>query len=194
MKKIELILSIVGCLGLSACSDEMETIVAPEFANEDICCTSDDLLSLRADDAYDWQVLFPETRTSVNTITLHGYSSKTSSGNKKVYVQKNLATLMGISSQIYIMEYVTAYQDITITGLSKTSLYSPLDSPLCGVKPNGEGWEDRGYVAGSPTDEGKIRMTSMCVHIISDLSGRSYDLWYPCKPEKFEWQYTLVNL
>lgn len=132
-------------------------------------------------------------RSSVNTISLNGYSSKVSGGNIKVAISKTLANLMGIANQIYIMEKVTVYQDIKIESLGSTSFFSAADSPLCGIDPNDTNYK-RGYSSSSPDSKGNIRLASKCIHIISDLSGRNYDMWYPCKPENVQWEYNLINL
>lgn len=180
---------------MSGCTDDA---VLSEYTEQTDYLTSDELFQQGQIDCYGWESSSNKgintSRSSVNTITLQGYTSKSSTGNQKVLVQKSLADLIGISSQIYILEYVTAYQDFRISGLGSTSFFSTAASPQCGVDPNGKSWADRGYSASTPTSDGDIRLSSKCIHVISDISGRSYDKWYPCKPEVFEWNYTLVNL
>lgn len=194
MKKLLFIFAILSGIALSSCSDDAEVIVTDI---DDISLTSDDLLEQDMSEFDGWTSSSDNTaasRSSVNTITLKGYSSKTSSGNQKVYILKDLANLIGISSQIYVVEYITAFQDFTISGLGTTSFFSTADSPLCGVDPNGKDWTIRGYAASSPTPNGEIRLSSKCIHVICDMSGRTYDKWYPCRPEQFLWNYTLVNI
>lgn len=180
---------------MTSCTDD---VVMTEFTDVMEYVTSDDLFDQGQLDFIGWKSSSNgETncsRSSVNTITLEGYTAKSSTGNQKVLVQKSLADLIGVSSQIYILEYVTAYQDFKISGLGATSFFSTADSPQCGVDPNGANWAVRGYSASTPTSDGNIRLASKCIHIICDISGKNYDKWYPCKPEQFKWNYTLVNL
>lgn len=133
------------------------------------------------------------TRSSINTITLYSYTSKKSSGNKKYAFGNTLLNLMKLPNQIYIAEYVTVNQDISISGLGQTCFFASIESPLCGLNPNSQDYE-RGYVADAADANGNITMTTKCIHVICDLSGRSYNKWYPCKPEDLQWQYNLINL
>lgn len=160
----------------------------------------EELLQQESKDFFGWKSSSQEsstlmTRTSVNTITLYGYSSKVSNGSKKVIISRNLADLMGIARQIYVMENVIAYQDIRIENLGITSFFTTANSPLCGIEPNSTDPNYvRGYSSSSPDDDGNIKLATRCIHVISDLSGRNYDLWYPCKPEEVQWKYNLLNL
>ncbi len=192
--------AIALCLTLADCSNDSDFIT--ENPSQEQTCDFNSFEELFLQDATNFigwessssQNSSPQkTRSSVQTITLNGYSSKVSGGNKKVAISKKLANLMGIASQIYIMEYVTVYQDIKIEGLGLTSFFSTAESPLCGVDPNSTDYK-RGYSSSSPDSEGNIRLASKCIHVISDISGRSYNKWYPCKPEDVQWKYNLVNL
>lgn len=133
-------------------------------------------------------------KSSVNTITLYGYTSKKGGGNKKVLLGQELANAVGlIAGQIYVLEYVTVYQDIKIEGLGSTTFFSTADSPLCGIEPDRTDYK-RGYNGSTPDSSGNIRMTTICIIVKSDLAGRTYNKWYPCKPEDVQWNYKLVSL
>lgn len=197
MRKFFYFLIITTCSVLVGCSSDSDII--SEDLNQDCNFSSfEELFRQDAKEFAGWKSSSQEspelqTRASVNTITLTGYSSKTSGGNQKVLILSGLADLMGIMSQIYIMEYVTAYQDLRIEGLNETSFFNTVNSPLCGLDPNGTNYK-RGYGCSSPDENGNIRLATKCIHVISDMSGRSYDMWYPCKPDELQRIYNLVNI
>lgn len=93
------------------------------------------------------------------------------------------------------MEKVTANYKLTIDGLSTREVrFSAVDSPKCGLYPDFTDEESdlRGY---SVSQKGNIvTLATKMVHVISDLSGRSYDMWYPCKPAELEWCYNLYTV
>lgn len=196
MKKF-VYLWVLFCAALMSCTESADMQEDLNSENSDFC-SSDDLYFKGAYEFFGWlpsyERIEPMSRSSVNEITLNSYTSISSGGNQKVLVLKDLADVIGVSSQIYILEYVTAYQDITISGLGTTAFFSSVDSPLCGVVPNGKNWGEIGYSSSTPDANGNIRLASKCIHIISDLSGRNYDLWYPRRPENFQWIYNLVTL
>lgn len=194
MKKVIFCLATLLGIALSGCSDNADIIAAN---TDDTDFTSDDLLRQGVNEYAGWQSssnYIESSRSSVNVITLQGYTSKESEGNQKVYILKDLANLMDISSKTYIVEYVTAYQNLRISGLGSRCYFATTDSPLCGTVPNSNSWEKRGYLSSIPTADGEISLTSKCIHVICDMSGITYDKWYPCKPEQFKWNYLLINL
>lgn len=132
MKKVGFV-AIALCLALAGCSNDSDLI--SENQSQEQKCDFNSFEELFLQDAANFQgwessssqeSSTPKTRTSierssVKTVTLNGYSSKVSGGNQKVLIGKTLANLMGIANQIYILEYVTVYQDIKIEGLGSTS-------------------------------------------------------------------------
>lgn len=143
--------------------------------------------------------LFTKSRATNTDITVYGYTTKSSSGNKKVIISKNLASHFGIVYQaanpIYILERVTAKYELTIDGLStKKVRFSSNDSPKCGLYPDytDDDLDSLGYTV---TQKGNnVTMTTSLIHLVSDLSGRSYNRWYPCKPEELEWNYSIYSV
>ena len=112
MKKVIFCLAILLGIALSGCSDNADIIAAN---TDDTDFTSDDLLRQGVNEYAGWQSssnYIESSRSSVNVITLQGYTSKESEGNQKVYILKDLANLMDISSKTYIVEYVTAYKNL----------------------------------------------------------------------------------
>lgn len=200
MKKIFYFLTLTFMSVLVSCSNDSEIIienVSRDQTHDYISIEElfqEDSVIFRGWESSSKESFTPKTRSSVNTITLYGYTSLLSTGNRKVILGSQLAGLMGITNQIYIAENITAYQNIRIEGLNdNTSFFATVTSPLCGIDPNSTNFE-RGYSASSADPDGNIRLASKCVHVISDLSGRSYDLWYPCRPSEFQWIYRLINI
>lgn len=156
--------------------------------------STEELLNTAGEDFSFWQTSEDGTvsRASSTTITIYGYSSQNSGGNYKLLISSEIANALSISKTIYIAADVTCYMDIKIEGLGTSSFFSPVSSPLCGLMPNGP-THTRGYTNTTPDADGNIRFATNLIHIISDLSGRSYDMWYPCNPADIQWIYSIVQ-
>lgn len=200
MKKVFYFQTITLCSVLVSCSNDSD-VVSEDLSQDQTCdfYSFEDFFRQDSEDFLGWKSssqdssFVPMTRSSVNTFTLNGYSSKVGGGNQKVFIDNTLANLMGIPRQIYVMENVTLYQDIRIEGLGSTSFFNMVESPLCGVDPNGLYYK-RGYSSSTPDSNGNIRLVTKCIHIISDIAGLNYNMWYPCKPEEVQWKYNVINL
>jgi len=196
MKLDLFIFSAISCIAIVSCSQDDAVLVSVTPAAE-TPMTSDDLLTLNFEEFKGWDSSNEAdlvSRASVNVLTLRGCTSLQSGGNEKIFIRSDLANLIGISSQTYILEHITAYQYTIIPGLGPSLFFAPADSPLCGVDPSANNWAVRGYTCSSPNANGEVTFTSKCLHIISDMSGRSYNIWYPCKPDDFLWNYNLVSI
>lgn len=200
MKKNNFMLVIATSLTLSSCVNDSEYLFEkPTVQHARVYHSFDEMFSQDSQHFIGWESSSttknnePIALSSVNTITLNGYSSKMATQAQKTILGSTLCKLIGIANQIYVVEYVTAYQDITIQGLGTTTFFSTVDSPLCGMDPNNSDYR-RGYSSSTPDANGGIRLATKCIHIISDLSGRSYNMWYPCKPEEVQWKYNLINM
>lgn len=74
---------------------------------------------------------------------------------------------------------------------NRTTKFSIIDSPKCGLYPDytDEEYDLCGY---SYTQRGdNITLSTKVIHIISDQSGISYDIWHPRRPEELEWVFNL---
>lgn len=135
-----------------------------------------------------------KTRTSYNSITIYGYKSL-SVEKRKAYLGKELATRVGLYDQIYVGEIVTATQEVSISGLSSGQvLFAPLSTNSnCGLFPDftNDELDLRGYSAVQKGDV--ITMATKTIHIISDLNGKNYNIWYPCQPAQLAWDYMIIN-
>lgn len=193
MKKI-IIISIFGTIFFASCnSDEENLDFKKENAIIENAISSDSLFSIGNEKFATWSSnsnATAVTRSSITPFTVYGYSSYTSTGNRNVRITKDLADKMGIYRQIYIMETLTVYYDLTISGLNTTNYFAYADSPNCGIDPNNS--SNIGY---SHSQSGtNVKLATKLHHIISDLSGRPYDAWYPCKPAELQWNYSLIIL
>lgn len=142
------------------------------------CQTSEDVVQTRA--------------VSPTLFTIYGCTSQKGGGNYKYLIPAEIANALGIARGIYVAENVTCNTEIKIDGLGASKFFSPASSPLCGLMPGGSNFT-RGYTNTNPDSEGKIIFSTLLVHIICDMSGRNYDMWYPCKPANIEWNYNLVQ-
>ncbi len=197
--KLNYFLSLLfGFSLLSSCNSE--DLVESEISNnvntyEDVI-TVDSLLSIGNEKFSSWNPSpkieeAVQTRSSVTTITLTGCTSQTGEGNYKLLIGQAWASALGIPNQIYIVENVTCYQTLTIKGLEdRTCFFSSAASPNCGFDPND--LNKRGYSDSRHGDV--VTMVTKIAHIKTDMSGRNYDRWYPCKPSDLKWNYDLINL
>ena len=197
--KLNYFLSLLfGFSLLSSCNSE--DLIESEISNninsyEDVVIV-DSLLSIDNEKFASWTPNPKiedaiQTRSSVTTTTLTGCTSQTGGGNYKRLIGPIWASALGIPNQIYIVENVTCYQTLTIKGLEdRTCFYSSAASPNCGFDPND--LAKRGYSDSRHGDV--VTMVTIIAHIKSDMSGRNYDRWYPCKPSDLKWNYDLINL
>ena len=135
------------------------------------------------------------TRGVSTDFTVYGYTTTSSTGNIKAIISKELASRMGISRQIYVMEKVTAKYELTVNGLNaREVIFSPINSPKCGLYPDytSDEMDLRGYSILQKGDN--VTLATTMVHIICDMSGRNYDQWYPCKPAQLEWCYNVYSI
>lgn len=196
MKKFFLLFGLsVTLSNFTSCdnSDDFET--APKTTEEAI--TFEHMLTDENASFSSWERSPQTTRTrGVSTdFTVYGYTTKSSTGNRKVSIGQELASHMGIQSQIYIMETITAQYELTIDGLSDKKIrFSPNDSPNCGLYPDYTNSELdlRGYSISQKGDN--VTLATKMVHVICDLAGRNYNRWYPCKPEQLEWNYNVYTV
>lgn len=135
------------------------------------------------------------TRASSTDFTVYGYTTKSTTGNKKVSIGKQIATAFGVTNGIYIVETITAKYEISIDGLKDKKVYfASVDSPNCGLYPDftNDELDERGY---SVSQKGnKITMATKIIHLVSDLNGRNYNKWFPCKLDELEWNYNIYSV
>lgn len=185
-------LTITGCL-----SDNNELLSEVEqnnYLQSAKVLSTEEFLNMGMVDISLWQTSESGTvsRASSTPITIYGCSSQISGGNYKYLIPSEIAKALGIAKAIYVAENVTCYTDIKIDGLGISKFFSPAPSPLCGLMPGGSNFA-RGYTNTIPDAEGKIKFATLLVHIICDMSGRNYDMWYPCNPANIQWNYAIIQ-
>lgn len=186
-------LTITGC---SSDNDEsmLEFEQSKKVLSNEVLST-EDFLKTGTEDFSSWQTSEDGVQTravSPTLFTIYGCTSQKGGGNYKYMIPAEISNSLGIARGIYVVENVTCYNEIKIDGLGTSKFFSPASSPLCGLMPGGSNFT-RGYANTNPDSEGKIIFSTLLIHIICDMSGRSYDMWYPCKPANIEWNYNLVQ-
>ena len=190
MKKFYLfIVLIMSCIYGCSHNDDEKCVTEQEVDLRD-AISWDEFISSNNTDFIEWDSSPSLMRFVGNNITLYGYTSQVSSGNKKVILDQSVATALGIPRKIYIMELITVYYNLTIPGLSSGScFFSPASSPNCGMDPNNN--SHIGYA--SSIDGNNVTLATKLVYINSDLSGVYYNMWYTRSPSNLEWNYILIN-
>ena len=204
MKKVILFVAITAALTTFTSCDNSEEFGSEANLSENVQDLTGESISFMnwiGDDSVSYKswerspLSSARTRSNSTDFTVYGYNTTSSTGNRKVMIGKELASRMGIYNQMYIMEIVTAKYELTINGLSaREVIFSPINSPKCGLFP---GYTDdeldlRGY---SNTQKGdNVTLVTKMIHVISDMSGRYYDQWFPCKPAQHEWCYNVYSI
>ncbi len=203
MKKVILFVAITAALTTFTSCDNSEEFGSEANLSENVQDLTGEAISFMnwiGDDSVSYKSwerspLSARTRSNSTDFTVYGYTTTSSTGNIKAIISKELASRMGISRQTYVMEKVTAQYDLTINGLStREVLFSPINSPKCGLYPDytRDEIDLRGYSILQKGDN--VTLATTMVHIICDMSGRSYDQWYPCKPAQLEWCYNVYSI
>lgn len=192
-------ITILASLTFTGCSNDNDesTIELNQDKNvlSNEVLSTEELLKTGTEDFTSWQTSEDalQTRAVSSTLfTIYGCSSQKGGGNYKYMIPTDISNVLGIPRAIYVVENVTCYTEIKIDGLGTTKFFSPASSPLCGIMPGGSNFT-RGYTNTTPDSQGKIIFSTLLIHIISDMSGRNYDMWYPCNPTNIEWKYNLIQ-
>lgn len=189
MKESVFIVMIICCI-FGCSNNDAEKSVTREDVDLGDVISWDEFISSDSVDFTKWDSCPSSMRYVGNNLTLYGYTSQVSSGNKKVILDQYIATALGIPRKIYIMELVTVYYNLTIPGLSSGScFFTQAPSPNCGMDPNNN--TNIGYA--SSINGNNVTLATKLVYINSDLSGVSYNMWYTRSPSNLEWNYILIN-
>lgn len=193
MRKYILISLWGACICFTACqNDKTETIVSvipQDFISEDSLFKLGNLQYGEWMNPQSYSYGRP-TRTSVTPVTVSGYTSYTSTGNRTTILRSEIMDALGIPHKYYIVNIYTLEYKIVIPGLNSTSFFSAEDSPNCGMNPL-----DMSLIGYSSTQANDtIKMVTKVEHIISDLGGINYNLWYPRNMNNVEWNYTRIDL
>lgn len=130
-------------------------------------------------------------------IVEEGYNGSPVNGqNLKLLFNKQLANLTGlVAGNIYITRYEEYHKIVNLNG---SEFYDDEEYDECGLRkqPELQGgnipYDERGYNTIS-VRENQMQLTTYLIHVISDMSGRKLDIYYPCIPSKIKWHYFLYN-
>lgn len=126
-----------------------------------------------------------------------GYTGTPVNGkNLKLLFNKQLASLTGlVAGNIYITRYEEYHKIVNLNG---SEFYDDEEYNECGLRkmPELQGgyisYNERGYNTIS-VGANQMQLTTYLIHVISDMSGRKLDIYYPCVPSKIKWHYFLYN-
>lgn len=198
MKKVLIAIFVTSLLIITGCSnnDDYSFNTVNQDEKTDDVITMDSLLSVGNESFATWSTgnmewSTPQSyrRTSINYITAYGFSTYTSSGVMKALMDSHIATYLGVPRQVYFFETLTLYYNLTVSGLGSSCFFSYNNSPNCGIKPTNN--SEIGYVFSQNGET--VTMATKLIHIISDLSGVVYDMWYPRSPSSLEWNYIMIE-
>ena len=104
-----------------------------------------------------------------------------------------LAELTGLQAgSVYVTRYETYRNVINLNG---RSFFEDENYPECGLRRYQTidggflSYNERGY--NSILNGDKITLETHLVHVISDMSGRALNIYYPCSPSNIKWHYYL---
>lgn len=184
------LLSFILCMIITSCSDNTEDLFESSAINESRLSTESTYLGnsgvLSRSSADD----------DVSDVVTTGYTSVENGSNMKLLFSSQLANLTGLQAgSVYITRFETFHKKIDLNGASffDDELYNE-----CGLRRHQDinggyiSYTERGYNA-KPVGTNQMDMTTHLIHVISDMSGRKLDIYYPCKPSEIKWHYFLFK-
>lgn len=180
----------IFCMVIASCTDNGEDLLESSSTNEARLSTESTYLSnfcaLSRSSADD----------DVEDVITTGYTSVENGNNMKLLFSSQLANMTGLQAgSVYITRFETFHKKIDLNGASffDDELYSE-----CGLRHRQDinggyiSYTERGYNA-KPVGTNQMNMTTYLIHVISDISGRKLDIYYPCKPSEIKWHYFLFK-
>jgi len=128
------------------------------------------------------------TRAWIDSRFVKGYMSNSiryGMGNVNVYYGSEISQITGLSAGVYTVDF---HEPKFTLYLGPGERLWPTNSPNCGFQP------DAGNVRGYATSEvgNTVICTTYITHIKRDVSsGRTLDIWYPCRPQDLVWNYDI---
>lgn len=153
--------------------------------------------SVLLDDAQNTEVLSRASSQEgeIEDVVYYGVTSVNYQSKYKKLFDKELADSTGLQfGSTYVVRYIECTLKITL----KNQYFMGSPSPKCGLqsRPNGTMSEyvslKRGYNEISQDDK-EVVLKCNIMHIISDLSGREYNIYYPCSIQEIEWRGQMFN-
>lgn len=132
-------------------------------------------------------------KTDLDEVYSKGYTSVQTGENLKLLFGSQLAELTGLQAgSVYVTRYETYRNVINLNG---RSFFEDENYPECGLRRYQTidggflSYNERGY--NSILNGDKITLETHLVHVISDMSGRALNIYYPCSPSNIKWHYYL---
>lgn len=105
---------------------------------------------------------------------------------------------LGLGAGVYFVEVIGVNK--TLKTYKAKDIINPteasLDDKNMGLKTSGYYKNDPGWNTDEVMEngDGVFTGTTYLIHFKYDMSGRTIDQYYPCKPEKLVWKYTSITL
>lgn len=194
MYKIFPLLLTVSIILLS-CSNGIDD---GEFSD---CSSQDAVSSVRCEDCFSQptQKVRATTRASNDIIVdddlvvVHGCDETNVTKTAKLALNSTSAAKFGLSSGVYVVEYILCYKNISRVGYD----IWPEESNNCGYKPSQDFvlgnsgismTKERGY---AEPETNATKLKTFVLHVSHDLLGRKVDRYDPCAPKDIEWIYSI---
>lgn len=133
---------------------------------------------------------YPTGDRGTESHTVTSFHDYTYIGSYKVLIPQEMATILNIPTQYYVIDVFTFYYYLNIPGLGVTKYFVSDNSPNCGLNPVAS--NTIGY--SSSVVGNNVTMASNGFLINSSLSGIVYNIWFPRNPALFQWNYKLVDI
>ena len=189
MKKFFSIISIILCLLVASCNDVADEPIVMDSSEEAFSSKNEQNLVTRSKSVL-------STTEDLEDIVVSGYTSVENGKSMKLLFDSQLASLTGLQSgSIYVTRYETCKKDIALNG---ASFFEDENYNECGLRRYQDldgghlSYTERGYntikVSGN-----KVTLETHLIHVISDMSGRSLNIYYPCSPSNIKWHFYLYK-
>lgn len=189
MYKIISIISFTLCLFIVSCNDSAEDLIGTGEGTETL---SDVNIGKRHNMTRSASYT---TEEDLEDLVVSGYTSVENGKTMKLLFSSQLASLTGLQTgSIYVTRYETYKKVINLNG---ASFFEDENYNECGLRRYQDldgghiSYTDRGY--NTVLSGGKATLETHLIHVISDMSGRTLNIYYPCSPANLKWHYFLYK-
>lgn len=165
-------------------------------------CSSQDAVSfVRNEDCFSQQPQKVRTTTRAkhdiivddDLVVVYGCDETNVTKTAKIALNSTSAAKFGLSSGVYVVEYMLCYKNISRDGYD---IWSE-ESNNCGYKPSQDfvlgnssisTAKERGY---AEPEINATKLKTFVLHVSYDLLGRKVDKYDPCAPKDIEWIYSI---
>ena len=180
---------------LSSCSNGIDDAEFSDYSSQDA------VSSVRCENCFlqPTQNVGATTRASNDIIVdddlvvVHGCDETNVTKTAKLALNSTSAAKFGLSSGVYVVEYMLCYKNISREGYD---IWSE-ESSNCGYKPSqdfvlGNSSISMTKVRGYAEPEiNATKLKTFVLHVSYDLLGRKVDRYDPCAPKDIEWIYSI---